>query len=248
MLVALQLVGVAAVPLNATMLDPGVDPKFVPVMVTEVPTAPEVGFRLVILGAGEVTVKGMPLLAALFPSAVKRTGAERHTSAPFHSRQVTENPLRFGLALRFRRQKRIGGERHTSAPFHSRQVTGNPLQFGIALRRHAERSEASLFAFGLWPLAFGLWPLAFAIRLPCAATIRGAALPLTSRHGGPSCSLIVCGARSRSCAALFLRRHPEERCAFFLRRHAEGAQRPKHPSSVTTAFVARLQAACPRGL
>ena len=40
MLVALQLVGVAAVPLNVTVLVPCVAPKFVPVIVTEVPTTP----------------------------------------------------------------------------------------------------------------------------------------------------------------------------------------------------------------
>src|SRR2546427_5626071 len=61
MLVALQLVGVAAVPLNVTVLVPCVAPKFVPVMVTEVPTVPDVGFRLVILGAA-VTVKLTPPL------------------------------------------------------------------------------------------------------------------------------------------------------------------------------------------
>ena len=41
MLVALQLVGVAAVPLNFTVLVPCVAPKFVPVIVTDVPTGPE---------------------------------------------------------------------------------------------------------------------------------------------------------------------------------------------------------------
>jgi hypothetical protein len=42
MLVALQLVGVpAAVPLNVTVLVPCVIPKFVPVIVTGVPTAPD---------------------------------------------------------------------------------------------------------------------------------------------------------------------------------------------------------------
>jgi len=51
MLVALQLVGVPAVPLKVTVLVPRVAPKFVPVIVTDVPTAPEVGFRLVIVGA-----------------------------------------------------------------------------------------------------------------------------------------------------------------------------------------------------
>lgn len=60
MLVALQLVGAAVVPLNVTVLVPCVPPKFVPVIVTEVPTGPEVGFKLEMVG---VTVKGAPLLA-----------------------------------------------------------------------------------------------------------------------------------------------------------------------------------------
>src|SRR5712692_6336679 len=63
MLVPLQLVGVAAVPLNVTVLLPWVVPKFVPVIVTDVPTTPEVGFKLVMLGGGGVTVKLTPLLA-----------------------------------------------------------------------------------------------------------------------------------------------------------------------------------------
>jgi len=63
MLVALQLVGVAAIPLNLTVLAPCVAPKFAPVIVTKVPSTPEVGFRLVMLGAGTVTVKLVPLLA-----------------------------------------------------------------------------------------------------------------------------------------------------------------------------------------
>src|ERR1700731_4648452 len=63
-LVALQLVTVAVVPLNVTVLVPCVDPKFVPVIVTGVPTGPEVVDRLVIVGAGGgvVTVKFTPLL------------------------------------------------------------------------------------------------------------------------------------------------------------------------------------------
>ena len=60
--VALQLVGVAVVPLNVTVLVPWVEPKFVPVIVTDVPTAPEVGDKLVMLGAGAVTVNNTPLL------------------------------------------------------------------------------------------------------------------------------------------------------------------------------------------
>ncbi len=56
MLVALQLVTVAVVPLNATLLLPCVAPKFNPVIVTATPTAPEIWLRLVMLGGG-TTVK-----------------------------------------------------------------------------------------------------------------------------------------------------------------------------------------------
>jgi hypothetical protein len=59
--VALQIVGEALVPLKVTVLVPCVVPKFVPVMVTDVPTAPEVGLRFVMLGVGS-TVKLAPAL------------------------------------------------------------------------------------------------------------------------------------------------------------------------------------------
>jgi len=49
MLVALQLVGVAVVPLNFTVLVPCVAPKFAPMIVTELCTAPEVGYRFAML-------------------------------------------------------------------------------------------------------------------------------------------------------------------------------------------------------
>ena len=61
MLVELQLVTVAAVPLNFTVPLPWLEPKFVPVITTVAPTAPVVIDRLVILGA-ETTVKLDPLL------------------------------------------------------------------------------------------------------------------------------------------------------------------------------------------
>jgi hypothetical protein len=63
MLVALQLVGAAVVPLNVNVLAPCVAPKFAPVTVTEAPTTPEVGLRLAMLGPGTLTVKLTPLLA-----------------------------------------------------------------------------------------------------------------------------------------------------------------------------------------
>src|SRR5580704_14196188 len=62
-LVAVQLVGVAAVPLNVTVLVPLLPPKFVPVIVTDVPTGPLDGARLVTVGGAPVTVYGTPLLA-----------------------------------------------------------------------------------------------------------------------------------------------------------------------------------------
>lgn len=60
MLVALQLRGDAGAPLNVTVLVPCDAPKFVPEIVTEVVSNPDVGERLVMAG---VTVKGTPLLA-----------------------------------------------------------------------------------------------------------------------------------------------------------------------------------------
>src|SRR2546430_15981779 len=74
MLVAPQLVGVATVPLNFTVLVPCVAPKFVPAIVTDVPMIPDVGLRLVMLGAGTVTVKLTPLLAT--PPTVTTTFPE----------------------------------------------------------------------------------------------------------------------------------------------------------------------------
>src|SRR5947209_9544513 len=61
MLVLLQLVGAAAVPLRVSVLVPWVEPKLLPLMVTDVPTGPPVGFTVVIAG-GAVTVKRTPLL------------------------------------------------------------------------------------------------------------------------------------------------------------------------------------------
>lgn len=63
MLVVLQLVGVATAPLNVTVLVPCEAPKFAPATVTEVPTGPDVGLKLVMLG-GTRTVKETPLLAS----------------------------------------------------------------------------------------------------------------------------------------------------------------------------------------
>jgi len=91
MLVELQLVGVVAIPLNVTVLVPCNAPKFVPVTVTEVPTGPEFGLKLVIVG-GVVTVKSTPLLAtpptftSTFPVVVPAgTGAVMLVSVQFEA-------------------------------------------------------------------------------------------------------------------------------------------------------------------
>jgi hypothetical protein len=62
MLVELQLVGVAVVPLKVIVLVPWVAPKFVPLMVTEEPAGPPPGEMLAMFGVG-INVKLIPLLA-----------------------------------------------------------------------------------------------------------------------------------------------------------------------------------------
>src|SRR5208283_4696683 len=78
MLVPLQLVGVPAVPLNATALVPCVAPKFVPVIVTTVPIAPDVGLKPIIFSPADGS--DPPLLAAAQPCSeitiAKRTLSE----------------------------------------------------------------------------------------------------------------------------------------------------------------------------
>src|SRR6266498_1985414 len=59
---ALQLVGVAVVPANLTVLVPWVAPKPEPLIVIDVPTGPELGDRLAMLG---LTTNDHPLLAIL---------------------------------------------------------------------------------------------------------------------------------------------------------------------------------------
>lgn len=71
MLVLLQLLGEATTPLKLTILLPCVVPKFVPVIVTDVPTGPCAGVRVVMLGAAP-TPKLTPLLAT--PATLTTTG------------------------------------------------------------------------------------------------------------------------------------------------------------------------------
>jgi hypothetical protein len=90
MLVALQFVGAATVPLKVTVLVPCIAPKFIPVIVMDVPTLPEVWLRLVMAGAGGVTVKFTPLLAS--PPTVTAT-------LPVVAVNGTETPILVALQL-----------------------------------------------------------------------------------------------------------------------------------------------------
>src|ERR1700722_10449610 len=67
--VALQLLTVAATPFNLTVLVPCEAPNPVPLIVTDVPTAPLVGDRLVITGFGMVKTWSL-LLPILFTVTV----------------------------------------------------------------------------------------------------------------------------------------------------------------------------------
>src|SRR5439155_21057983 len=71
MLLRNQVVCVASVPLHVTLLVPCVSPKFIPLIFTDVPTSPDVADKPTMLGAGPVTVKFTPLLAA--PATVTMT-------------------------------------------------------------------------------------------------------------------------------------------------------------------------------
>jgi hypothetical protein len=83
MLVGLQFeIVVAGVPLNVTVLDPTDEPKFVPVMVTDVPTAPDVGPKLVMVGP----VPPPP------PAALNAANAAPQTSEPARDAAAEVNP------------------------------------------------------------------------------------------------------------------------------------------------------------
>ena len=97
MLVALQLVGVPDVPLKVTVLVPCVVPKFAPAIVTDVPTAPDVGFKLVMLGADEVTMKFTPLLMS--PAEPPPLGALVTTTFPVTAPLGTGTTMLVALQL-----------------------------------------------------------------------------------------------------------------------------------------------------
>src|SRR5579863_3467161 len=72
-----QLVGVALIPLNVSVLDPWLDPKFAPLMVTDAPTTPLVGEILLIEGdlppIAPPTRSNPAISVAVMRSAASRT-------------------------------------------------------------------------------------------------------------------------------------------------------------------------------
>jgi hypothetical protein len=80
-LVALQLLGVADTPLKVTVLAPCVAPKFVPLMVIEVPTGPEVAERPLMLGGAE-TITVLVDAVQLFVSIDSLTAPRSSAHAP----------------------------------------------------------------------------------------------------------------------------------------------------------------------
>jgi len=72
---ALQPVGVAAIPLNVTLLVPCTAPKFAPMIVTGVPMTPDVGLKLVTVGTlvSEVVNVRSLLTAALLAASFECT-------------------------------------------------------------------------------------------------------------------------------------------------------------------------------
>jgi hypothetical protein len=86
MLVALQLVALATVPLNFTVLVPWVEPNPVPVIVTDAPTAPEVGDKLEIDGAAPAALAARSTRSVTRKSCRNRPASrgmkQRHVTAP----------------------------------------------------------------------------------------------------------------------------------------------------------------------
>jgi hypothetical protein len=77
MLAALQLVGAAAVPLNVNVLVPCAAPKFAPVIVTVLPTAPDVGLTFAMLAAGGFPPPEFEFATWLHPVSVSASDASR---------------------------------------------------------------------------------------------------------------------------------------------------------------------------
>ena len=93
---ALQLVGVAIVPLNATVLAPCAGPKFVPLIVTAVPTGPEVADKLAILGVGKTektaTLLDCELLVTTTFPALDPAGTTTERFVGLHERIAAVSP------------------------------------------------------------------------------------------------------------------------------------------------------------
>jgi hypothetical protein len=98
--VASHSVGVAAVPLNATVLSACVEPKFVPVMVTDAPTAPEFGDKFVTLGVAKAATQDARSIPTMTSS--RRPNSTMMflnlTGAAFAPRELSPDRYRFYIS------------------------------------------------------------------------------------------------------------------------------------------------------
>jgi hypothetical protein len=81
-----ELAVAAAVPLNVTVLVPCVAPKFVPVIVMDVPIAPEVWLRLLMVGTVDAVLDPEAHPASPVAKAAKRSRIHSAGDAPSSGR------------------------------------------------------------------------------------------------------------------------------------------------------------------
>ncbi len=180
MLVALQAVGAAAVPLNWTVLAPCDAPKLLPAIVTDVPTAPDVGLTLVILG-GVVTAKVTPLLDVPFTvtttgPVVAPAGTGATMLAALHMVDVAAVPLNQTVLAPCDAPKLVPAI-VTGVPT-TPDVGVTPVMLGAGLPPLAGRKAAMAAAqmSELFSVPFAdTWPAAARIRSSAASFVFGAA-------------------------------------------------------------------------
>ena len=133
------------VPLKVTVLVPWVAPKLVPVIVTDVPTGPLVGDRVVMLGAGPTTVNATPLLATpptvttTFP-VVAPAGTGTTMLVADHVVGVADRAVEGDGTGPLRRAEVGAGDRHRRADRPARRGPGRDA------RRRSDHREADAVA------------------------------------------------------------------------------------------------------
>jgi hypothetical protein len=131
-LVALHLVGVASVPLNVTVLVACVDPKFVPAIVTEVPTGPELGDRLAMLG----------------PEAALRVSSSEGEVADFAPAALESVTVTVKVIV----PADVGTPERTPAELNDRPSAGRPVAVQVSVPEPPEAVKVKEYC---WPAVAG---------------------------------------------------------------------------------------------